>query len=142
MLSYQAYYSILYHTNHKFCFCWIEKRLYPSSSFWGTYNGKQKLIREAASKVASTKADRTSLVLHVYDNTIIECGDIDGAVIGCWANVDSTIAPSEVCEDDAHSGYWACAAVWSDSWDSRTMDRVSAILLVSTYFVASCQNSL
>ncbi|OAY85463.1 hypothetical protein ACMD2_04105, partial [Ananas comosus] len=100
------------------------ERLYPSSSFWGTYNGKQKLIREAASKVASTKADRTSLVLHVYDNTIIECGDIDGAVIGCWANVDSTIAPSEVCEDDAHSGYWACAAVWSDSWDSRTMDRI------------------
>nr|CAD1822161.1 unnamed protein product [Ananas comosus var. bracteatus] len=102
------------------------ERLYPSSSFWGTYNGKQKLIREAASKVASTKADRTSLVLHVYDNTIIECGDIDGAVIGCWANVDSTIAPSEVCEDDAHSGYWACAAVWSDSWDSRTVDRVNS----------------
>lgn len=64
------------------------------------------------------------------DDLTIECGDIDGVVIGCWKNIDHGYAFSPVCEDSVDAGYWACAVAWSDAWDQRTVDRVSCILFI------------
>ncbi|XP_072998646.1 uncharacterized protein [Typha latifolia] len=100
------------------------ERLYPSSSFWRTFLRRQKTIQEAASTDTLSEADNPTLTFHVLSGHIIECDDIDGAVIGCWANVDSGPASANLCEDTNYAGYWACAAVWSDAWDERTVDRV------------------
>lgn len=62
---------------------------------------------------------------HVINNFTIECNEIDGVVLGSWANVDENPSVPLVDEDNHHSGYWAAAAVWSSDWDQRTIDRVS-----------------
>lgn len=59
------------------------------------------------------------------DNLIIQCGEIDGVVLGSWTTVDESSSDSVVDDDNAHNGYWAAAAVWSNAWDQRTIDRVS-----------------
>ncbi|XP_008786547.2 uncharacterized protein LOC103704848 [Phoenix dactylifera] len=100
------------------------ERLYPSSNFWGTFLGKQKNICEAATTVTKSEAENLILSFHVFDDLTIECGDIDGVVIGCWENIDHGYAFSPVCEDSVDAGYWACAAAWSDAWDQRTVDRI------------------
>lgn len=100
------------------------ERLYPSSSFWSTYLGKQKNICKAATTVPKSEAENPILSFHVCNDLTIECGDIDGVVIGCWENVDHGHAFSPVGEDSVDAGYWACAAAWSDSWDQRTIDRI------------------
>lgn len=69
---------------------------------------------------------------HAFNNSTIECDDIDGVVFGSWANVIVNENPSVrmVDEDSAYAGYWACAAVWFSFYDQRTIERVSQ----SSYF--------
>lgn len=65
-------------------------------------------------------------LLHsIVDNVIIVCGEIDGAVLGSWKEVSEHPVVPVVDDDSSHSCYWAGAAVWSDAWDQRTVDRVS-----------------
>lgn len=69
---------------------------------------------------------------HLFDNLIIECGEIDGVVLGSWTNVNLGSSVPAVDEDNAHAGYWAAAAIWSNAWDQRTIDRVSYFLFLSS----------
>ena len=60
-----------------------------------------------------------------FISLVIECGDIDGVVLGSWTNVNEHSGDPVVDDDSAHAGYWAAAAVWSDAWDQRFINRVS-----------------
>ncbi|XP_020677460.1 uncharacterized protein LOC110096041 isoform X3 [Dendrobium catenatum] len=97
------------------------ERLYPSSSFWFAYHGKQK---DGIVSSANWEVSKAELKFHVNDSFIIECGDIDGVILGSWANLDDGPAFSVVDEENVHAAYWACAATWADAWDQRTIDRV------------------
>lgn len=63
--------------------------------------------------------------LQAHNNFTIECGEIDGVVLGSWTNIEEISAFPVIDEDNTHAGYWAGAAVWSDSWNQGTVDRVS-----------------
>lgn len=64
-------------------------------------------------------------LLHpAVDNIVIVCGEVDGAVLGTWNDVSEHPIVPVLDDDSAHSCYWAGAAVWSDAWDQRTVDRV------------------
>lgn len=58
-------------------------------------------------------------------NLVIKCGEIDGVVLGPWATFSENGSVSVDDDDNAVAGYWAAAAVWSNTWDQRTIDRVS-----------------
>ncbi|KAK9272515.1 hypothetical protein L1049_002888 [Liquidambar formosana] len=84
------------------------ERLYPSSSFWRTFLGRQKEFMGVSSSLNSTGGINLRILdLHLFNNLVIECGEIDGVVL-----------------DNADGGYWAAAAVWSNTWDQRTIDRI------------------
>ncbi|XP_058111329.1 uncharacterized protein LOC131254340 isoform X2 [Magnolia sinica] len=101
------------------------ERLYPSSSFWGTYLSRQKQLNEVSSDQSLPKGYRLQLSCSMAsDDYTIECGEVDGAVLGSWTNIDESSSFPLVDEDNTHAGYWAGAAVWSDAWDQRTMDRI------------------
>lgn len=101
----------------------MEKRLYPSSSFWNTYFYRENVIRDAAKIVTLPGDDKPVLALNIRNHPIIECGDVDGAVLGSWVNIND--CTKEFSGSNISDGYWACAAVWSDAWGPRTVDRVS-----------------
>lgn len=104
----------------------VEKRLYPSSSFWKTLLGRKKeLTRVTATSNSPGGIILHPLNLHLFNNLVIECGEIDGVVLGSWTNINESPSETMVDEDNAHAGYWAAAAVWSNAWDQRTIDRVS-----------------
>lgn len=115
----------------------MEKRLYPSSSFWKTFLGRQKeFIRDT-----STSNSPGEIYLHLLDSPLfnnlnIKCGEVDGVVLGSWTTVNESSSDPVFDEDNAHIGYWAAAAVWSNAWDQRTIDRVShhSCFLLSDYF--------
>lgn len=44
-------------------------------------------------------------------------------MLGSWVNINDNT--KEFSGSNISDGYWACAAVWSDAWDQRTVDRVS-----------------
>ncbi|KAG0546959.1 hypothetical protein BDA96_01G038500 [Sorghum bicolor] len=98
------------------------ERLYPSSSFWDTYFCRENVIRDAAKIVTLPGEDKPVLALHIRNHPIIECGDVDGAVLGSWVNINDYT--KEFSGSNISDGYWACAAVWSDGWDQRTVDRI------------------
>ncbi|XVF61790.1 hypothetical protein PTKIN_Ptkin08bG0158700 [Pterospermum kingtungense] len=99
------------------------ERLYPSSSFWTTYHDRLKGRKQVTSTLNS--AGRAYLCLLEFDNNLmIECGEIDGVVLGSWENVDENSSDPLQDQDGAHAGYWAAAAVWSKAWDQRTIDRM------------------
>jgi spatacsin len=106
----------------------VEKRFYPSSSFWDTYLGRENVIHDAANIVTLPGEDKPVLTLNIYNHPAIECGDVDGAVLGSWVNASDYTDLKEFSQSDLSDGYWACAAVWSDAWDQRTVDRVSHVL--------------
>lgn len=54
----------------------------------------------------------------------IFCGEVDGAILGVWADISTNTELPEPSESTTPGGYWACAAAWSDAWDQRTIDRV------------------
>jgi spatacsin len=88
------------------------KRLYPRSSFWFTYQRNQRELLE-----------NTALSFYVNDSPIT-CGEVDGAILGVWADISTCTEPPESSDNITPGGYWACAAAWSDAWDQRTIDRV------------------
>ncbi|XP_006643839.2 uncharacterized protein LOC102717287 isoform X2 [Oryza brachyantha] len=100
------------------------EQFYPSSSFWDTYLGRENVIHDAANIVTLPGEDKPVLILHIHSHSPIECGDVDGAVIGSWANVNDYTNLKEFSESSLSDGYWACAAIWSDAWDQRTVDRI------------------
>ncbi|RDY05619.1 hypothetical protein CR513_10515, partial [Mucuna pruriens] len=101
-----------------------EKSLYPSSSFWKTYNHRLKDISVPLDSVLPVENRLRLLYNHSFDSHVIECGEIDGIVFDTWINISESSSALEVDEDDAHVGYWASAAVWFDAWDQRTVDRM------------------
>ncbi|KAK8969243.1 hypothetical protein KSP40_PGU005204 [Platanthera guangdongensis] len=115
------------------------ERLYPSSKFWSTYHGKQKDSSVSSINLELSKID---LKFHVHDSFLIECGDVDGVVLGSWANSDDVPAPSTIDEECAHTGYWACAAAWADAWDTRTIDRVVLDQPVNNEIAVSWESQL
>lgn len=68
---------------------------------------------------------------HFFKDVVIECGEIDGVVLGPWANINGHSSVPMSDEDGSHGAYWAAAAIWSDAWDQRTIDRVSYLFIVS-----------
>lgn len=67
---------------------------------------------------------------HVLNNYFIECGEVDGVVVGLWTSMNENSAEPVVDDDTANAGYWAAAAVWSSAWDQKTIDRVSLYTLL------------
>ncbi|KAE7998209.1 hypothetical protein FH972_002775 [Carpinus fangiana] len=103
----------------------IIERLYPSSSFWKTFLGRQKeFVRTSSSSNSPGGLYLHLLHSHLFDNLIIECGEIDGVVLGSWTNVNLGSSVPVVDEDNAHAGYWVAAGIWSNTWDQRTIDRI------------------
>ncbi|KAE8791643.1 hypothetical protein D1007_33903 [Hordeum vulgare] len=100
------------------------ERFYPSSSFWDTYLGRENIIHDAENIVTLPGEDKPVLALHICNRPAIECGDVDGAVLGSWVNVNDYTYLKEFSQSNLSDGYWACAAVWSDAWDQRTVDRI------------------
>lgn len=68
-----------------------------------------------------------TLRFHLINNTFIDCGEVDGVVLGSWPNANESSSVVETTEDNAHIGYWAAAAIWTNTWDQRTTDRVSHV---------------
>ncbi|KAF9603991.1 hypothetical protein IFM89_039345 [Coptis chinensis] len=101
------------------------ERLYPSSSFCGTFHHQKEKVSKVPSTSPMPEEEKLQLICsHSFLDCTIECGEIDGVVIGPWADIGESSA-SIVSEDDTlQFGYWAAAAVWSDAWDQRTIDRI------------------
>lgn len=99
------------------------ERVYPCSNFWKTYAFRQKEVL-GGSPSTEAPGDCSLRLLHppVVKNLIIECGDIDGVVLGSWTNANDS--SSEADDDSSYAGYWAAAAVWSNAWDQKTIDRI------------------
>ncbi|CAN1813358.1 Protein DDB_G0268328 [Linum perenne] len=96
------------------------ERLYPSSSFWRTFLGRQN---------ASTNEPDSPIRLYLlnslpYSEAVVECGEIDGVVLGSWTTISENTSDPEAGEDEGQVGYWAAAVVWSGAWDQRTIDRI------------------
>ncbi|KAK9134405.1 hypothetical protein Syun_013735 [Stephania yunnanensis] len=94
------------------------ERLYPSCSFWKTFLDRQKISS------SSVSSEGKKFFLKCSDSLVIECGDIDGVVIGPWANIKGSTSFPIADAENAHVGYWIAAAVWSDAWDQETFDRI------------------
>uniref|UniRef100_A0A2P2LNY5 Uncharacterized protein LOC105123888 isoform X3 n=1 Tax=Rhizophora mucronata TaxID=61149 RepID=A0A2P2LNY5_RHIMU len=101
------------------------ERLYPSCGFWETFIGRKK----ALSRSANTYNLLSEIKLHVSHSPLsrelfIQCGDIDGVVLGLWTSINENPPVLEVDEDVARAGYWAAAAVWCSAWDQQTIDHI------------------
>lgn len=112
------------------------ERLYPSSSFLRTVVGRRKEFMRGSSNSDSPGGHNLRLLpSHIFNNLIIECGEIDGVVLGSWETVNESTAVPVPDEDGAHAGYWAAAAVWSNAWDQTTIDRI----VLDQHFLMSVQ---
>lgn len=82
--------------------------------------------------VNSPEEIKLSLLHSLSNKLTIECGDIDGVVLGLWRHVSKypDVSVNDDDDDDTHESYWAAAAVWSDAWDQRIIDRVSLRLIL------------
>ncbi|CAH8345161.1 unnamed protein product [Eruca vesicaria subsp. sativa] len=100
------------------------ERLYPSSHFWETYLTRRKeLLKDAVA------FDSSKISLHLGESSLfqhleIECGEVDGVVLGSWTKINESAFEHAPDETDAIAGYWAAAAVWSNAWDQRTFDHI------------------
>ncbi|GMI68631.1 hypothetical protein like AT4G39420 [Hibiscus trionum] len=99
------------------------ERLYPSCTFWKTFHDRMKGCMHVSSTLNSPEGIHLCL-LDFFNNLKIECGEIDGVVLGAWANVNENSSDTMLEQDGVHAGYWAAAAVWSKAWDQRTIDRI------------------
>lgn len=106
----------------------MEKRFYPSSVFWKTFEGRQKLKQVASTLNSIEEINLHLLGSHMFNNLIIKCGEIDGVVLGSWTSTNENSSDPMIEEDNSQAGYWAAAAVWYGAWDQRTIDRVSQFL--------------
>ncbi|WZZ23449.1 hypothetical protein YC2023_006850 [Brassica napus] len=69
-------------------------------------------------------ADFTSTSSLLDRHLEIECGEVDGVVLGSWTKINESATEHAPDETDAIAGYWAAAAVWSNAWDQRTFDHI------------------
>ncbi|KAL4378943.1 hypothetical protein GQ457_02G009710 [Hibiscus cannabinus] len=99
------------------------ERLYPSCSFWKTFHDRMNGCMRVSSTLNSPEGIHLCL-LDFFNNLKIECGEIDGVVLGAWANVSENSSDTVLEQDGVLAGYWAAAAVWSKAWDQRTIDRI------------------
>ncbi|KAI4310715.1 hypothetical protein MLD38_035669 [Melastoma candidum] len=101
------------------------ERLYPSSCFWKTFYSKQEDYGNGTSNFDASREDDSQVSLStLFTEVTIECGEVDGVVLGPWVNLSSNYTDYPVNEESALTGYWAAAAVWSNNWDQKTIDRV------------------
>ncbi|XP_059642353.1 uncharacterized protein LOC132284280 isoform X2 [Cornus florida] len=100
------------------------ERVYPCSSFWTTFHGRQREFMRSPSIDSRGEINLRLLHSNLLKNLSIECGEIDGVALGSWANVNELSVVPPVDDDSTLAGYWAAAAIWSDSWDQRTVDRI------------------
>ncbi|XP_023518582.1 uncharacterized protein LOC111782046 isoform X2 [Cucurbita pepo subsp. pepo] len=101
------------------------ERLYPSSNFWKTFLSRQKAnMGFPSSSNSPGENELRTLRFHLINNTFIDCGEVDGVVLGSWPNANESSSVVETTEDNAHIGYWAAAAIWTNTWDQRTTDRI------------------
>ncbi|KAK6924171.1 Spatacsin, C-terminal domain [Dillenia turbinata] len=100
------------------------ERLYHSSSFWRTLNSRQKDFMRPSNSLSSEQNNLPLFHSLSPEKFIIECGEIDGVVLGSWTTLDEDTGPPLIDEDGLCSGYWAAAAIWSEAWDQKTVDRV------------------
>ncbi|XP_063949090.1 uncharacterized protein LOC108222676 isoform X2 [Daucus carota subsp. sativus] len=99
------------------------ERVYPCSNFCRTYCGRKEVFFPDIN-ISSPEEISLHLLHPTVDNTVLFCGEIDGAVLGSWNDVSEHPIVPVLDDDSAHSCYWAGAAVWSDAWDQRTVDRI------------------
>lgn len=99
------------------------ERVYPCSNFWRTYCGRKEVFFPIFN-INSPEEISLHLLHSAVDNIVIVCGEVDGAVLGTWNDVSEHPVVPVLDDDSAHSCYWAGAAVWSDAWDQRTVDRI------------------
>lgn len=63
---------------------------------------------------------------HVTGTFMLQCGEVDGVVLGAW----NSEAPPEALDEgggeqgELMAGYLVLAAVWLHGWDQHTVDRV------------------
>ncbi|XP_023634817.1 uncharacterized protein LOC17879534 [Capsella rubella] len=100
------------------------ERLYPSSHFWETYLARRKKLL-----TAEVPFDCCQMSLHLGGSSLfqhleIECGEVDGVVLGSWTKINESTSEHVLDETDVIAGYWAAAAVWSNAWDQRTFDHI------------------
>ncbi|KAK9670568.1 hypothetical protein RND81_13G209900 [Saponaria officinalis] len=100
------------------------ERIYPCSNFWRTYTFRRNGVIGHLPPTEDSKDHSLSLLCPDGRNLNIECGDIDGVVIGSWTNVNSIGVSSGVDDDSSPGGYWSAAAVWSIAWNQTTIDRI------------------
>ncbi|KAL8218308.1 hypothetical protein R6Q57_021681 [Mikania cordata] len=99
------------------------ERVYPCSSFSGTFRARQKELMTVYD-VNSPEEVKLSILHPLSHKLTIQCGELDGVVLGLWRHVSKHSDISVVDDDDTHHSYWAAAAVWSDAWDQRIIDRI------------------
>ncbi|XP_024990189.1 uncharacterized protein LOC112524555 isoform X3 [Cynara cardunculus var. scolymus] len=99
------------------------ERTYPCSSFYVTFRARQKELMRIED-VNSPEEIKLPQLHSLSNDLMIECGELDGVVLGLWRYVSKYSDVPVVDDDDTHAGYWAAAAVWSDAWDQRTIDRI------------------
>ncbi|XP_071689848.1 uncharacterized protein [Rutidosis leptorrhynchoides] len=99
------------------------ERMYPCSSFSRTFLAREKQLMTVKS-VDSPEEIKLSLLHSLSDNLMIECGELDGVVLGLWRHVSKYSDIPVIDDDDTHDCYWTAAAVWADAWDQRTIDRI------------------
>lgn len=98
--------------------------MYPCCSFSETFRARQKELN-----VYSPEEINLPRLNSLSNNLMIECGELDGVVLGLWRHVSKSSDIHVVDDDDTHAYYWAAAAIWSDAWDQRTIDRVSLYII-------------
>ncbi|CDY42625.1 BnaC01g00370D [Brassica napus] len=100
------------------------ERLYPSSQFWETYLTRRKELLKADLPFDSSKISLHLGGSSLFQHLEIECGEVDGVVLGSWTKINESATEHAPDETDAIAGYWAAAAVWSNAWDQRTFDHI------------------
>ncbi|XP_052197729.1 uncharacterized protein LOC127804771 isoform X2 [Diospyros lotus] len=98
--------------------------VYSCSSFWRTFHSRWNEHMRIPSVLSEGEITLCFPHLHSFKDQIIECGEIDGVVLGSWASIDENSFTPMPDEDVNHAAYWAAAAIWSDAWDQITVDRV------------------
>ena len=82
-------------------------------------------------------------MLHILSNNLtIECGEVDGAVLGLWRDVSKYSKVPVVDDDGTHACYWASDAVWFDAWDQRNIDREFISFFPNSIFIEKTKNYL
>ncbi|GER35123.1 spatacsin, partial [Striga asiatica] len=99
------------------------ERVYPCNSFFSTLATRRKALSIVTNEDAAGKIS-LRLFHPLFDNLAIFCGEIDGVVLGSWKTIDEHSVAPEADDDSSHAAYWTAAAVWSDAWDQKVIDRI------------------